>query len=141
MIDSKLIPLFLHDLETTVRSIERETKQTAQLTVKVGEDFYLVGDLTARKGEYRIEMDSGSHQNLSGSYKSFHELLDVVEPRRRGPSRNHPPNLIEIPGKGFFVGYINYPGRYAKREHTYEVIGKIIFPLLQESEEVTIKKL
>ena len=115
--------------------------------VKVGDDKYLVGDLTKRLGGYRLEMDDeynpdlfrreegkvkNPYKKLEGYYMSFDSLSKVVknagETQVIGSSDNG--YIVAIPGVS--LGSLG---------QTYNPIGKIIFPLLQDGEKVSVEKI
>lgn len=157
MADSAQIPLSLQDLGDAIRAIERESGQPSQLVVIVGDDKYLVGDLRKRAGEYRLEMQDeydsnpfergkktkNPHKRLAGNYKSFDALSAVIKSLDPNSGRTNDiyesPHLIGSPDQGYSpaVQGINMGSTYGQ---TYNIIGKIIFPLLQDGEPISIDK-
>ena len=157
MADSTQIPHSLNDLGNVIRTIESESGQPSQLVVKVGDDKYLVGDLRKRVSEYRLEMQDeynpnpfergkkikNLHKKLTGTYLSFNELKQAVEGTQSEPeigSDNNPVYLIGSPDHGYSVAVLGMNMESAGGQ-TYKSIGRIIFPLLQNGEKVSVDKL
>lgn len=154
MADSTQIFSSLFDLGDTIRAIEKESGQPSQLVVKVGDNKFLVGDLRTRAGEYRLEMEDrykphgvkqelveNPHKRLAGTYGSFSELRQAVKSaREQTDDFKNKPHLFGTPDHGYSVGV---PGTNLGLAggRTYIPIGRIIFPLLQDSEKVHIQKL
>ena len=133
------------DLENIIRTIEKNSGKPSQLVVKVGDDKYLVGDLRKRVGEYYLEMKDkykpnlfkrktveNPHKMLDGSYSSFDVLNKAVE-------KQEEVCLIGSPDHGYSVAIFGI-NLGCGGGQTYSSIGKIIFPLLQDGEKVSIEK-
>lgn len=156
------IPQSLSDLGDVIRTIEKESGQPSQLVVKVGDDKYLVGDLRKRVSEYRLEMQDeynpdqfergkkvkNPHKKLAGSYKSFEALSEAVTKTQEQPGGVRgffrgdveAVYLIGSPDNGYSVAV---PGMNlgSAGGQTYNSIGRIIFPLLQDGEKVSVDKI
>ncbi|MEK6844791.1 MAG: hypothetical protein AABX44_00890 [Nanoarchaeota archaeon] len=162
MTDSTQIPKSLTNLGDVIKTIERESGQPSQLVVKVGDDKYLIGDLRKRAGEYQLEMQDeyhpeqfergkkvkNPHKKLAGSYDSFDALDEVVkktqkqqEAERELFRRNRESiYLIGSPDHGYSVAV---PGMNlgSAGGQIYNSIGRIIFPLLQDEESISVDKI
>ena len=142
----------LQNLGDTIRAIERGSGQPSQLVIKVGDEDYLIGDLTTRKGKYRLEMSEqykprgqersvkNPYLKLARTYPSFDDLREAVEsasPKtgKTSDSRNRPC----INGSHYNGYSVAVLGTNFGMGQTYLPIGKIIFPLLQDGEKVDIK--
>ena len=155
MADLTQIPLLLKGLEDIIRTIERESSKPCQLVVKLGDDGYLVGDLTTRSGEYRLEMDGAyvhfvegvasdnPYKRLTGTYGSFDQLKQAIESanpntEKTGSLGSQVP-VIGLPGDNFLSGiprlHLGHGGQM------YVLMGRIVFPLLQNDEKIDIKKI
>jgi len=142
-----------------VHAIERETGQACELKVRVGEEYYLIGDLKSRRGAYRVEMvdtygeygPGGSatgrmmknpHNRLSGTYNSYRELKQAVGRRAReyneGNRYHHKgPDLAE---GGRAIG-VPTGESWGGGVYSYITIGTVIFPLLHDGEKVSIQNI
>jgi len=162
MTDSTQIPNSLNDLGDAIKAIERESGQPSQLVAKVGADKYLVGDLTKRTGEYRLEMldeyapdpfereekVKNPHKGLTGNYASFDALSKAVEKTQNqsgGLRRFLASDVIEAyligsPDHGYSIG-VEGMNLGSAGGQTYNAIGTIIFPLLQDGEKVSVEKI
>ncbi len=157
MSNPEQIPSSLSNLGEVLRAIERESGQPSQLVVKVGEDKYLVGDLRKRAGKYLLEMRDeypnpfeigktvkNPHKKLARDYDSFDVLRKAVEKTQEQPGRvrgeTEPAYLIGSPDHGYSVAVrgINYRSGGGQ---TYNSVGKIIFPLLQDGEKASVDKI
>lgn len=163
------VPTALKDLGEVIRALERETGQPAQFVVKVGNDNFLVGDLSTRRGEYRLEMvDEYScslphfqndeyprriknpHKHLVGTYTSFDQLQKAIVAAKPIRTKLKPvdtfdeffnsPHLLGSCYNGYSVGI---PGQNlgSAGGQCYDYIGRVIPPLLQEGEQVPIIKI
>ena len=161
MSDPAQIPASLQDLGDAIRNIERESGQSSQLAVIVGDDKYLVGDLRKRAGKYLLEMDDrykqdpfeektieNPHKKLAGSYESFDALKQAIEKtqeRHEGESvfsriNGEAVYLVGSPDHGYSPAVLD--GNMGTGGGlTYKTIGRIIFPLLQDREQVSVEKI
>ena len=162
------VPVSLEHLGEVIRKIERESEQPSQLVVHVGKSKYVVGDLRKRSGEYLLEIDDileideeyksftsnnrkvkrikNPHHQLEGSYKSFEALQQAIERTQQqkgmqGFFRNREAvYLIGSLHNGWVPAVLGMNFGSAEGQG-YLVIGKIIFPLLQEGEQVSLDKI
>jgi len=133
------------NLGNLIRTIEKESGKVTQLIAQVGDERYLVGDLTQRQGRYQIEMDktyvhhgglgsgpcSVPNQELAGEYDSFDAIKEAI---KRTPK-------FDLKGikESVFVLQLSY-GK-PRFDGDYYVVGRVITPLLQEDEQVKPVKL
>lgn len=152
------IPRAIRDVGETVRALEQATGKASCIVAYCGGDAYLVGDLERRAGQYTLQfLDSleDTHEGLpartvdlshlqqhEGSYAPFAALQQVVDGLSVMALRDGRQRKLSLHIGGGLNGLsVDIKSYSLGDSQFYTPIGHIGVPLLQQEEQVVVRKL